>query len=128
MKILNTFISGEQLVASGYIGRYADNFGYNHLIKSELARWEKYKPTFYVVEADARINYGLDFQIWISYNADGINFFAQMSLGSSCLSSSALRRVVIDGGKVEFGSQGYSKDQKNRAALRDASVRGWIFG
>ena len=129
--IINTLVSSEALLESGYIQKYAANFGYNHLVDSELKRWDKYNPIYYILEADPQINYGLDFTIWISYKADGINFFKEMSLGISIISNSGLRRVQFPTkeGKtiVEFGDQYYSKDKSNRKSLRVHSDIGWVF-
>ena len=94
-QIIETFKMAE-LMESGYVQKYAANFGYEHLVKREMQRWSKYEPTFYIVNADATINYGLDFKIMVSYNADDCNFFAEFSLGSSCLSAGNLRMVIID--------------------------------
>jgi hypothetical protein len=129
--IIDTLVSSAALVDSGFVHKYADNFGYNHLIKSALKRWDQYDPTYYVLAADPKLNYGLDFTIWILYKADGINFFKQMSLGSSSITNGGLRRVMFpfinNKTIVVFGSDYYEKGAGNRKALRDASNSGWIF-
>lgn len=129
--IIDTLVSQEALLESGYIQKYAANFGHDHLVDSELKFWDRYNPTYYILEADPQINYGLDFTIWISYKADGINFFKKMSLKISTISNSGLRRVQFPTkeGKtiVEFGDQYYSKDKSNRKVLRVYSDIGWVF-
>ena len=128
MKTIDTLLNADELKESGFIQKYADNFGYNHLVERELERWAKYNPTYYILEADSKLNFGLDFQIWIWYKADGIQFFAQMSLGSCSISNQGLRRVkMLPGGVVEFGEDYYAKGQANRQAFRDLSEAGWLF-
>jgi hypothetical protein len=125
-EIIETFNMAE-LMESGYVQKYASNFGYEHLVKREMERWNKYEPTFYVVKADASINYGLDFKIMVSYKADGCNFFMQFSLGSSCLSAGNLRMVVFEGSTINYLEYMFPKDASFRKQLRSLSNMGFIF-
>ena len=125
-EIIETFNMAE-LMESGYVAREASNFGHEHLVKREMAGWEKYNPTFYVVKADASINYGLDFKIMISYNANGCNFFSKLNFGSSCLSAGNLRMVVFEGSTINYLEYMFPKDASFRKQLRSLSNMGFIF-
>lgn len=125
--ITHTFVSSTDLKASGLLEKWFANFGMTHIMEEKVQRMDAYKPTYYITEANPEHNYGLDFNIHVSYKADGINFFRQMCI-TSALTNGAIRRVMIENGQVSFGSQGYSKEQENRKALRAYSEAGWIFG
>ena len=127
VKIIETFVTLDQFAKSEYPMKNASNFGYEHNVKSELARWSKYNPCIYICEADPRINYGLDFTIQLCYEADGIQFLKEWNVMSSTLSNGGLRRVIIDGKTIEFGDTYYDKGSGNRMALREHSQMGWIF-
>lgn len=124
--IIDTLVDSKALLESGYIQKYAEKFDYSHLVDKELERWDKYNPTYYILEADPQTNYGLDFKIWIRYKGDGINFFKEMSLGTISIDNNGLRRVQFKT-VVEFGDEYYSKDEPNRKALREHSDIGWVF-
>lgn len=95
--IVAQFKTMDELVLSGYVDKYASNFGYEHLVKREMERWAKYQiHNVFVTSANPTFNYGLDFKIWINYTADGINFMKQLSLGSSSLTSAPLQRVNLN--------------------------------
>jgi hypothetical protein len=128
LKIIKTFATIEEFRNSEYPMKNASNFGYEHCVKSELARWEKYSPTIYICEADPINEYGLDFTIQLCYMADGIQFLMKWDITSSSMSNGGLRRVIIDGKTIEFGDIYYDKGAANRNALREHSQMGWIFG
>jgi len=95
-KITKQFKSFDEFAKSDYLTTYATNFGYNHLVEREIASWSKYKVhNVFIVDADAKYNYGLDFKMYIHYTADGINFFSELTLGSSTLTSAPLIRVML---------------------------------
>ena len=87
----------EQFKKSGYMEKYASNFGYNHLIQKYYDQMEKYEmKNIYITEADPKHNFGLDFRMWKLYTADqGILFFKQIKLGGACISNTPLRRVHL---------------------------------
>ncbi len=62
-------------------------------IKPTHKSWSKYNPEVYIVEADAKLNYGLDFRVMLRYKADGLNFLKEISYTSSSLTSSGIREV-----------------------------------
>lgn len=94
--IIAQFKTMDELVLSGYVDKYASNFGYEHLVKREMERWAKYQiHNVFVTSANPTFNYGLDFKIWINYTADGMNFMKQFNLGSSSLTSAPLQRVNL---------------------------------
>lgn len=70
-----------ELSKSNYVNEWADNFGYNHLVKKELERWVKYDASFYIMKADRDFNYGLDFTIMASFNLNGKNIIQQVTFG-----------------------------------------------
>lgn len=142
--IVTQKLTFENYVTSGFPARIAANFGYEHLLKREHARWEKYNPEVFITEANPKFNYGLDFKVFLRYRADGILFLREISYGSSCLSNSALReassflfgmtpdnmeekiealqkmfgvsREMIM--SINIGSQGYAKCEANRKVFR----------
>lgn len=122
-----TRLTFNEFSTSEFLASNAENFGREHLVKSELSRWEKYNAVFYVVKADAANNYGLDFNIWISYTADGINFFKKFNLGMACLSSDGVRIVRFYGNEIGFSKESYRKDGEHRKGLRLMSDKGYIF-
>ncbi len=123
---------------SEYPNRIAENFGYEHLLKAEHSRWEKYNPDVFIVEADPKINYGLDFKVYLKYNADGINFFKQISYGTKSLSNHGFRQVMgvtlsmsleeveklksfdpeTINNKIWFGDDVYDNTEQNRKIFR----------
>jgi hypothetical protein len=95
-KISKQFKSLDEFANSDYLSIHAENFGYSHLVEREISRWSKYKVhNVFIVDADVEYNYGLDFKMYIHYTADGVNFFAELSLGASAITSSPLRRVML---------------------------------
>ena len=95
-EITKQFKSLDEFAKSDYLTIHANNFGYNHLIEREISRWSKYKVhNIFIVDADAEYNYGLEFKMYIHYTADGINFFAELTLGASAITSSPLIRVML---------------------------------
>lgn len=137
----------DQYIDSKYPATLAKNFGYEHLVDREHRRWAMYNPEVYIVEANPKHNYGLDFKVFLRYKADGINFFKEISYGSSMLSNQGLREVsclafgalreldfqslvtrLSETGvfskeevtTITVGDQGYCKsDKKNRAYFRN---------
>ncbi len=92
--ILFQFKNMTELIESGYLTKYAANFGYQHLVDREIASWSKHQVhNIFVTAADPKYNYGLDFQLWINYTNNEMNFMMKMSIGSSSISSSPLQRV-----------------------------------
>lgn len=86
----------DELMQSGFVQKHAENFGYQHLVKRTMDGWSKYQiHNIFIVDANPVCNYGLDFKMWIHYTADGINFMAELTIGSSCLSSAPLQRVNL---------------------------------
>lgn len=95
--IVAQFKTIDELVLSGYVDKYASNFGYEHLVKREMERWAKYQiHNVFVTSANPKFNYGLDFKIWVNYTADGMNFIKEMNIGSSSLTSAPLQRVNLN--------------------------------
>lgn len=127
LEIIQKILGTQELTESGLVTKWASNFDYQHLVKEEIARWEKYNPTFYIVKAEAEHNYGLDFNIYVSYKADGINFFNQFQFIHS-LTSYGVKRVLIFDKEIHFSKETYDKGKENRQALREHSALGWIFG
>lgn len=126
------------LLESGYALKQASNFGYEHSLQDELKRWEKYSPIYYIIEADAKFNYGLDFEIYIRYWADGLQFIRPITFrGGSTLSSTPFRRAYIDEGVyfgvkqeryLSAGQVGYKKDREYRSILRQLCTnQSWIL-
>ena len=101
--VVESFTNIEDFKNSGYIQKYAKNFGYEHLIADKLRRYEESTSceylNFYITKADPVHNYGLDFKIWSLYTIhandgnDGILFFQQVGFSSS-ITSAPLRRVM----------------------------------
>lgn len=86
----------DELMESGFVQKHAANFGMEHLINQKMNGWSKHEiHNIFIVDANPVCNYGLDFKIWIHYTADGINFMAELTIGSSCLSSAPLQRVNL---------------------------------
>lgn len=127
LQITHRFLSVNDLLSSRFPAEWFGNFGMKHIMEDKIKRYEVYNPTFYIVNADSTHNYGIDFNIYVSYNADGINFLKQICTTSS-ITSAPLRRVTIDSNTITFGTQGYSKSTNEaREGLRHASICGWIF-
>lgn len=127
LTITQTFTTSNDLIKSGLLEKWFDNFGMKHIMMDKINRMDKYNPTYYIVKAEAKHNYGLDFNIYTKYTADGINFLKQMCTTSS-LTSDALRRAIITDNIISFGNEGYAKDNNARPALRNVSkMNGWIF-
>ncbi len=124
LKIKQTIISTAELIKSGLAEKWFDNFGMKHILSDKLARMESYGAVYYIVEAEAEHNYGLDFNIFIFYTVDGIKFLKQLCTTSS-ITNFALRRVMFDNGEIIFSKEGYSKE--DRMALKRASDAGWVF-
>ena len=98
MKIQNNLnivkkLTYQQYKDSDYPQRECENFGYEHLMKRELERWNKYDPQVFITEEDPKHNYGLNFKVWLHYKADGLYFFASISYGSSSISSGGFRSL-----------------------------------
>lgn len=126
LKIKQTFVNTDQLIKSGLAEKWFDNFGMKHILGDKLKRMTEYGASYYVVEAEAEHNYGLDFNIFMCYKADGIKFFKQLCT-TSAITSFPLHRVMIGDGVINFSIEAYSKESKDRPALRNASEAGWIF-
>jgi hypothetical protein len=95
-KISKQFKSLDEFANSDYLSIHAENFGYSHLVEREISRWSKYKVhNVFIVDADVEYNYGLDFKMYIHYTADGINFFKELTIGSSAITSAPLIRVML---------------------------------
>lgn len=125
LTITQTFTTSDELIKSGLLEKWFSNFGMTHIMMEKLMH--KYNPTYYIVKAEPEHNYGLDFNIYTKYTADGINFLKKMNITSS-LTNNALCRVIISENEISFGSEGYAKDSKARPALRNISKnKGWIF-
>ena len=128
LEIVETYVTLEQFTDSEYPKKQTSNFDRCHNLKKDLARWDKYDPAWYIVKANPELNYGLDFRIFASYKADGINFLVEVSLGGgSSLTNHGLRRVMFNDGKIYFSEEAYDKSQPNRKALRERSDIGWVF-
>jgi hypothetical protein len=124
--------------ASGYPLKQAKNFGYDHLLEEDLARWGRLNPTWYIVEAEPFWNYGLDFKIYIRYWSDGLHFLKEVTLGGGAsLTSAPFRRAYVEKAAVNgvfkprYISQGtytYPKDLEERPRLRKmCKDEGWIL-
>lgn len=86
----------DELMESGFVQKYAANFGMEHLVDWKIDQWSKHQiHNIFIVDANPVLNYGLDFKMWIHYTADGINFMAELTIGGSCLSSAPLQRVNL---------------------------------
>ena len=128
-KIVNTFVNTNELIESSYPEKQATNFGRNHNLKSSLESWKKYNPIWYIVERDPKYNYGLDFEIFAFYKADGINFVKEVGFGAGgTLTSAGLRRVWFEDGEIKFSEERYDKGLKYRPELRHLSELGYVFG
>lgn len=128
LTIISTLIGTEELLKSGYALKQADNFGRNHSYMSSVQSMDKYKPTYYITKADPKYNYGLDFEIYASYTADGINFLMRQNFGGGCsITNGGLRRVMFQNNEILFGNEYYDKSSKHRSGLRKMSECGWIF-
>ena len=87
----------DELMESGLVQKHAANFGMEHIINQKMIGWSKHEiHNIFIVDANPVFNYGLDFKMWIHYTADGINFMAELTIGSSCLSSAPLQRVTLN--------------------------------
>ena len=124
--IKETFVNTDQLIKSGLAEKWFDNFGMKHILADKLKRMPEYGACFYIVEADPEHNYGLDFNIYAHYKADGINFLKQLCI-TSAITSALLHRAMIGGGFIHFSAEAYSKENKDRPGLRKASEAGWVF-
>jgi hypothetical protein len=95
--VIAQFKTIESFMSTDWLMRQADNFGQTHLVKNEMDRWSKYPVhNIFVVEMDPVHNYGLDFQCWIHYTADGMNFMREISTGGSSITSAPLVRVMLN--------------------------------
>lgn len=95
--VIAQFKSIEDFMTQDWMFRQADNFGQGHLVKHEMERWAKYPVhNIFVVEANPKFNYGLDFKCYIHYTADGINFMKELSTGGSSITSAPLVRVNLN--------------------------------
>jgi hypothetical protein len=96
-KIVAQFKTIDELVSAGYVAKYASNFGYEHLVDRSLKNWANVQiHDVFVTSANPVFNYGLDFNIWIHYTVDGINFMKQLNIGSASLTSAPLQRVMLN--------------------------------
>jgi len=78
----------EEYAISHFPETECSNFGYNHLMQQELNRWRKYDPEVYILKANKRYNYGLDFKVYLRYTTkDGLTHFNSISYGSHALTS-----------------------------------------
>jgi len=95
--VIAQFKSIESFMETDWMNRQADNFGQSHLVEREMSHWSKYAVhNIFVVEANPKFNYGLDFKCYIHYTADGMNFMKELSTGGSSLSSAPLVRVMLN--------------------------------
>jgi hypothetical protein len=126
--ILHTLIDTKDLLASEFPLRQAKNFAREHSYLQDVHRMERYSPMYYITEVNPEHNYGLDFKIWCCYTVDGVKFLSEKSFGGcGVISNSALQRVQIIDGKIEFLQEFFKKDLKFRPALRRLSESGYIF-
>ncbi len=75
---------------SDELSQYTNNFGYTHLRDKYMARMAQYSPEVYIIEADAKHNYGLDFKVYLRYTIpEGLTIMKEFSLGCSSITSNA---------------------------------------
>lgn len=89
-----------ELIESGYLDKYAKNFGYEHLINKEVDFLKKLNILkIYIVVEDEKHNYGLDFSIWYLHKGKGVNedmkFLNELSFIKSMTSAPMMRVLMI---------------------------------
>ena len=95
--VIAQFKSIDDFMSTHWMHTQADNFDQSHLVEREMNHWSKYPVhNIFVVDANPEFNYGLEFECYIHYTADGINFLKKLSTGGSSLSSAPLVRVMLN--------------------------------
>jgi hypothetical protein len=102
--VITQFNNIKDFQDSKYLDRYADKFGYNHLIEEKIERMSKMNfHNIYIVEANPKANYGLDFKMFVHYTIDeGIQFMKEITLGGSSITSRPLQRIRMNFKRDEF--------------------------
>jgi hypothetical protein len=96
--IVEQFATVDQFMESGYMEKYASNFGYNHLINKEVDRMHNLDiEHIFITKADPELNYGLDFKMWKVYTIDGgMRFLKEITLGGCSITNAPLARVNLN--------------------------------
>jgi len=140
--IIKQQLTFEQYINSGYPMQLTGTC-YANQIKPTHNGWKQHSPKVFIVEADpCRDGYGNDFQVYLQYNADGINFLKRLSYTSSGLNSNGLVRanclrfvttfkegdleMMLNEGlftkeevdTISFGNECYDKCASNRRQMR----------
>jgi hypothetical protein len=127
MTAIDTLLGKKDLMASGYALKQAQNFGREHSYMRSIDSMEKYKPVYYIVKADAKTNYGLDFQIWAWYTtSDGVQLLKEQHFGGGAsMTSRPFQRVMMKGSEFIFTDEFINKE--HRAELKRLSDAGYLF-
>jgi hypothetical protein len=93
--IREQFKTIEEFMLTNYAECHASNFGMEHRVKSTMGSWSKYEIiNIFITEENKKLNYGLDFNIWIHYKtSEGMIFLKQISFGGGSITSAPLMRV-----------------------------------